>query len=95
MCMWTTGDREPPDEELTWQASSRFAKIASLLGLQDTPRKRRPPSQQPGAWSGPCVETTDTQVLVSVSQDRCDKTRVKVVWMVAEVDRDLRDAKGR
>jgi hypothetical protein len=89
------GRSTAPDEELTWQASSRFAKIASFLGLQDTPRKRRPPSQRPGAWSGSCVETTDTQVLVSVSQERWDKTRVKIAWMVAEVERDLRDEKGR
>jgi hypothetical protein len=89
------GRSTAPDEELTWQASSRFAKIASFLGLQDTPRKRRAPSQQPGAWSGSCVETTDTQVLVSVSPERWDKTRVKVAWMVAKVERELRDAKGR
>jgi hypothetical protein len=71
-----------PTEEVAWQASSRFAKTASFLGLQDTCRKlgvqdtcrnRREPSNRPGAWSGSCVETTDTEVLVSVSQERWDK----------------------
>jgi hypothetical protein len=82
-------------EELAWQAGSRFAKTASFLGLQDTPRKRRAPSQHPGAWSGSCVETTDTEVLVSVSQERWDKTRTKVAWIVTELRARLMDEKGR
>jgi hypothetical protein len=41
-------------EEEAWLASSRVAKSAAWLGLQDAARKRRPPSQRPGPWAG-CV----------------------------------------
>eukprot|EP00978_Attheya_sp_CCMP212_P027155 scaffold90616_cov31-Attheya_sp.AAC.2 len=37
--------------ESAWLASSKVAKTASWLGLQDAARKRRPPSQRPGAWA--------------------------------------------
>lgn len=37
------------DASLAWRASSRAAKMCSYLGLQDAARKRREPSQEPGA----------------------------------------------
>jgi len=47
------------DVALTWRASSRVAKICSFLGFQDAARKRRAPSQEPGAWAGAVVTTVD------------------------------------
>lgn len=35
-----------------WLGSTHLGKIASYLGYQDTPRKRRPPSQTPGDYIG-------------------------------------------
>jgi hypothetical protein len=42
---------------LAWAASSRIAKTCCWLGLQDDTRKRREPSQRPGAWAGASVFT--------------------------------------
>ena len=36
--------------ENAWAASRRIASRLQHLGIQDAPRKRRPPSQTPGAW---------------------------------------------
>ncbi len=44
-----------PDEDLTWQASHKLASTQSYLGMQDTGRKARRCSQQPGAWAGAVV----------------------------------------
>jgi hypothetical protein len=40
-----------PDKELAWRVSSRVAKMCIWLELQDAARKRREPSQTPGAWA--------------------------------------------
>jgi hypothetical protein len=44
----TTG----PTEADCWRASQRVSSVLRSLGIQDTPRKRRPPSLEPGAWAG-------------------------------------------
>jgi hypothetical protein len=41
-----------PTSELTWQGSSKLAKLRAHLGLQDAAQKRREPSQEPGPWAG-------------------------------------------
>jgi hypothetical protein len=71
-----------PDSELAWLASSWVAKICSWLGLQDAARKRREPSQEPGAWAGAVVSTRG-EACKSVSQDRWVKTRQQVRWIAA------------
>jgi hypothetical protein len=50
-------------------ASRTVAGIASYLGLQDAPRKRRDPSMTPGPWAGSIVHTTPDSVMVSISQE--------------------------
>ena len=70
-----------PTKEEAWQASSAMAKGSAFFGLQDAARKRRPPSQSPGAWAGAVVETTGTEVLKTVSQERWDKTRKHVATL--------------
>ena len=45
------------DQRLAWLASSKIAKGCAWLGLQDAARKRREPSQTPGAWAGATVST--------------------------------------
>jgi hypothetical protein len=35
-----------------WQVSQRIASRLEYQGIQDAPRKQRPPSQRPGAWAG-------------------------------------------
>ncbi|KAL7571611.1 hypothetical protein ACA910_011152 [Epithemia clementina (nom. ined.)] len=38
--------------ENVWRVARRFASRLQYLGIQDAPRKRRPPSRSPGAWAG-------------------------------------------
>ncbi|GKY99201.1 hypothetical protein MPSEU_000875500 [Mayamaea pseudoterrestris] len=77
----TTG----PTEEDAWQGGSKVAKMSAWYGLQDAARKRRPPSQTPGAWSGSVVATTADGVFLSVSQERWDKTKTAVQWIAAQL----------
>ncbi|KAL7568332.1 hypothetical protein ACA910_018465 [Epithemia clementina (nom. ined.)] len=61
--------------EEAWLAASRMAKTAAFYGLQDAARKRRPPSQTPGAWAGALVQTTGEGVYKLVSDERWEKVK--------------------
>jgi hypothetical protein len=73
-----------PTEEEAWLASSRVAKTASWLGLQDAARKRRPPSQRPGPWAGGVAYVSKTAVTQAVSIPRWRKTKAAVRWLDRE-----------
>ncbi|CAJ1966197.1 unnamed protein product [Cylindrotheca closterium] len=65
----------------TRQAASRL----NGLGIQEAARKRRWGSQNPGAWAGPLVKTTEDSVSVFVSQEKWDKTKLQVKQIVEEL----------
>ena len=73
-------------EEECWQAARRVASICGYLGIQDASRKRRPPSQAPGAWAGSVVAVTPEGPGVSVSQEKWDKTRRYISEMLRELE---------
>jgi hypothetical protein len=77
-------------EEDAWRSSSRVAKSASWLGLQDAARKRRPPSQRPGPWAGCVAYVEKDDVKKSVTQRRWEKTKAGVQWL----DKELRFVTG-
>jgi hypothetical protein len=56
------------------------------LGIQEASRKRRPPTQSPGAWAGGVFRTSAISVYASVSQEKWDKakTLVAALWKVME-----------
>jgi hypothetical protein len=83
-----------PTEEECWQATRRFASMCNHYGIQDAPRKRRPPSLTPGAWAGSVVHTDGGEVGVRVSQDKWDKTRTIIRRMASELD-DFITSSGR
>jgi hypothetical protein len=62
-------------------ASRQVASLLNHLGLQDAARKRREPSQTPGAWAGSIVNTSDGFVSVSILQERWDKTKGIIQWI--------------
>ena len=76
-------------EKDAWDASCRIGKVLTSLGLQDAARKRREPSQTPGAWSGATVVMTGDQVYQSVTQDRWVKTQGLIRWIAGSIG--LRD----
>ena len=53
-------------EEGAWKAARQVATRESYLGIQDAARKRRPPSQNAGAWAGSILRTNGEEVGKSV-----------------------------
>ena len=54
----------------------QFTSRMQYLGIQDAPRKFRPPSQdQAGAWTGTIFKITKKLITKSVSQEKWDKGR--------------------
>jgi hypothetical protein len=62
-------------KEHTWQVMRRITSVLQYLGIQDAPRKRRPPSQSPGAWAGSLNKVTSEEVGLSVTQAKWEKGR--------------------
>ena len=86
VCIYVDDGRSTAkDEESAWRASSKFAKTASFLGLQDAARKRMAPSQSPEPWFGAKARTTSDSVLRSISQARWDKAKSILTRLSLEV----------
>jgi hypothetical protein len=77
-----------PSEEDCCQAARKYASTCNHYGVQDSPRKRRPPSTTTGAWDGTVIYTHMGQVCVKVTQERWDKTR-KMVCNICQEYSDL------
>lgn len=73
------------NRRMAWAASSRIAETCSWLGLQDAARKRRKPSQSPGAWAGATASTDETQTYKSITQERWEKTQKKIRWLGSQL----------
>ena len=56
-------------------AARRTASTFNYLGIQDAARKRREPSEEPGAWAGTVLSTADGVVGVRVSKEKWDKAK--------------------
>ncbi|KAL7571152.1 hypothetical protein ACA910_014754 [Epithemia clementina (nom. ined.)] len=52
-----------------------MANAAAYYGLQDAARKRRPPSQMPGAWAGALIAAEAAGIYKVVSQERWQKLK--------------------
>ena len=44
-----------PGEDEVWAAIRKLSSLFGYLGIQDSARKRRPPTTSPGAWAGSMV----------------------------------------
>ena len=55
-------------EESCWEGAHQVSSRMSWLGIQDAPRKRRRPSQEPGAWTGTVVHSSKGEVSVLIGQ---------------------------
>ncbi|KAL7570492.1 hypothetical protein ACA910_004273 [Epithemia clementina (nom. ined.)] len=89
-----------PTEDSAWEAASRIAKTTSYYGLHDAARKRREPSQAPGAWAGALIITGEDGVFKLVLQERWDKVKGHIATLKlwsdqAEANRkDLEQIRG-
>jgi hypothetical protein len=62
----------------------QFASRIQYLGMQDAPRKYRPPSQsQAGAWTGTIFKITNESITKSVSHEKWEKGRsmIRKLWL--------------
>jgi hypothetical protein len=76
VCIYVdNGQSKGKDKETAWRASSKFAKIASFLGLQDAAWKRMAPSQDSEPWFGAKASTTEVGVFRSVADERWMKMK--------------------
>jgi hypothetical protein len=64
--------------ENAWAVARHILAQMQYLGIQDAPRKRRLPSQTPGAWAGAIFKIMPEKILVSVSQSKWEKGREMV-----------------
>ena len=86
-----------PTETEAYRASRQVASRESYLGIQDAARKRRPPSQQGGAWAGSIVHTNNLEVGLLISNERWMKTKTIISkWfdLVCELETQLLDTKS-
>jgi hypothetical protein len=74
--------------EAAWAVARQVASRLQYLGIQDAPRKRRAPSQTPGAWAGAVFATKDGKVTKSISQEKWDKARAMIQELIDEADGD-------
>ena len=65
-----------PTRELAYQAAHVLAAKQAYLGIMDSSRKVRPPSQTPGAWAGSVIHVIPgLGVCQLVSEDKWDKLK--------------------
>lgn len=65
----------------------QFSSRMQWLGMQDAPRKFRPPSQlNAGAWMGTIFRIGDKAISKSVCQNKCDKGKAMVERMTTRCD---------
>ena len=82
--------------EHVWQVARRLGSRLQYLGIQDAPRKRRPPSKTPGAWAGSVHHISESAVSKTLTQKKWDKGKAllkKYVEAFAESDAPIFDHK--
>jgi hypothetical protein len=63
------------------------ASRLQYIGIQDAPRKQRPPTRKTGAWAGAIFSTKDNKITQTVSQEKCDKGRAQVEELSNQLSR--------
>jgi hypothetical protein len=67
--------------ENAWQVHRQYVSKQQYLGIQDAPRKTRPPSQEKcGAWARTVIRVTPDCITRSVTQAKWDKGRAVIAW---------------
>ena len=70
-------------ERKAWAESHQVATCEAYLGIQDAARKRLPPSQSAGAWTGPILHTNETDIMLLVREGA--NTKIIVLRFQAQV----------
>ena len=83
-------------ERVCRKTTRRVASYVNYLGQQDAPRKRRPPSQTPGAWAGAMCLSKPDGLYVTCTKDKWAKAKgIVEYWrkLVVEDKEKALDAK--
>ena len=73
-------------EKECWSTVHQTGSRVGYLGIQNAPRKTRPPSQTPGAWAGTVAETSENGIGVKCSQEKWSKAKAMIQEIQMEVD---------
>lgn len=68
-----------------WQTLRRISSMLGYLGIQDAARKRRPPTQRPGAWAGSMVYLNKDNVGLYLSHEKWNKVKSHLNWIHSEL----------
>jgi hypothetical protein len=67
--------------ENAWQVHRQYVAKQQYLGIQDAPRKTRPPSQSKcGAWAGTVIRVTNDSITRSVTPAKWKKGQDTIRW---------------
>ena len=66
-----------------WDADHHIATCEAYPVIQDAARKRLPPSQSAGAWTGPILHTNETDIMLLVRDGA--NTKIIVLRFQAQV----------
>jgi hypothetical protein len=72
--------------ENSWQVSRQLGSQLQYLGIQDAPRKRRPPSQTPGAWAGGIFLSANGRITKYFSVEKWKRGQTMIRWLQDEVN---------
>jgi hypothetical protein len=75
-----------PDEDTAWQIARLIAAGLRRLGIQDAPRKRRPPMRKTGAWAGSLFSTTNGKISQSVTPEKWEKGQSSIKSLLDAID---------
>jgi hypothetical protein len=75
-------------KEQCWQIARQVTLRLQYLGIQDAPRKRRPPVRNPGAWAGAIFLTAANKITQTVSQAKWDKGQRQVESLRGQLSQD-------
>ena len=74
------------DSEHAWQVSQQTAKRLQYLGIQNAPRKIRPPAQiKTGAWSGTTVEASVNSVFKTIAKSKWERVLPIIRRIIKEI----------
>ena len=76
--------------EHAWLVGKQYATRLQYLGIQHATRKIRPPLQEPGAWAGMILKTSNNKVVKSSTQAKWDK----VVPILDRIELEIKDSEN-
>ena len=75
--------------ENAWMIARRICSRLQYLGIQDAPRKRRPPSQSPGAWAGSVQRISHDAISATTTEAKWLKGRTIIMRYNELMDNDV------